>query len=250
MLTPISSSPTRPPTSPIVMLRVGPQQRLFAAHESILSASPFFAAHCTTQTPSPPPPSHPHITAPSKRIELPHEQPEVLSCILEYLYKGDYSPRLQHNPARGTWTLEDALPPPSSPALSPSAVIWHHSVNAPILRDTAVYCAATSYGLPALARLALRKQGLQAGIPASTILASARFAYAHTPDTESRLRAHYLALIIRCRGTFKKSGTMQVEMEQGGKLFFDLFVAMCNHMVSLGLACLFPIEWEAARGGC
>lgn len=24
---------------------------------------------------------------------------------------------------------------------------------------------------------------------------------------------------------------MQLEMEEGGKLFFDLFVAMCNHMV-------------------
>lgn len=24
---------------------------------------------------------------------------------------------------------------------------------------------------------------------------------------------------------------MQMEMERGGKLFFDLFVAMCNHMV-------------------
>jgi hypothetical protein len=24
---------------------------------------------------------------------------------------------------------------------------------------------------------------------------------------------------------------MQMEMEKGGKLFFDLFVAMCNHMV-------------------
>lgn len=55
----------------------------------------------------------------------------------------------------------------------------------------------------------------------------------HTPDTESKLRAHYLALIIRSRGTFKRSGTMQMEMERGGKLFFDLFVAMCNHMVSL-----------------
>lgn len=30
---------------------------------------------------------------------------------------------------------------------------------------------------------------------------------------------------------------MQAEMEKGGKFFFDLFVAMCNHMVSplLGL---------------
>lgn len=94
-------------------------------------------------------------------------------------------------------------------------------------------CAAAKYNLPSLQRLALRKQGLHTGIQCSTILASARFAYAHTPDTESKLRAHYLALIIRCRGTFKRSGTMQLEMEKGGKMFFDLFVAMCNHMVSL-----------------
>jgi hypothetical protein len=25
---------------------------------------------------------------------------------------------------------------------------------------------------------------------------------------------------------------MQMEMERGGLLFFDLFVALCNHMVS------------------
>ena len=52
-------------------------------------------------------------------------------------------------------------------------------------------------------------------------------------DSDSRLRAHYLALIIRSRKTFKRSGTMQMEMEMGGKLFFDLFVAMCNHVDDL-----------------
>lgn len=62
-------------------------------------------------------------------------------------------------------------------------------------------------------------------------MSSARYAYANTPDNDSKLRAHYLALIIRSRSTFKRSGTMQMEMETGGKLFFDLFVAMCNHMV-------------------
>lgn len=99
------------------------------------------------------------------------------------------------------------------------------------LRDTVVYCAAERYGLEELKRLALRKQGLQAGIDVATILRSAQYAYAHTPDSDSRLRAHYLALIIRCRKTFKRSGTMQAEMERGGsKLFFDLFVAMCNHL--------------------
>lgn len=92
-------------------------------------------------------------------------------------------------------------------------------------------CSAEKYGLDELKRLALWKQGLHFGIHCSTILTSARFAYANTPDTDSTLRAHYLALIIRSRSTFKRSGTMQMEMEQGGKLFFDLFVAMCNHMV-------------------
>ena len=96
---------------------------------------------------------------------------------------------------------------------------------------TKTSCAAEKYSLPVLRRLALRKQGLHTGIDVTTILASARYAYANTPDTESKLRAHYLALIVRCRGTFKRSGTMQMEMERGGKLFFDLFVAMCNHMV-------------------
>jgi hypothetical protein len=107
-------------------------------------------------------------------------------------------------------------------------------------------CAALHYALPELARLSLRKQGLQSGIQVSTILSSARYAYAQTPDTDSKLRAHYLALIIRSRNTFKRSGTMQMEMEEGGRLFFDLFVAMCNHVV-----CLSPIlSSDICLSGC
>ena len=94
-------------------------------------------------------------------------------------------------------------------------------------------CSAHRYNLPDLQRLALKKQGLQSGVQCSTILSSARFAYANTPASDSKLRAHYLALIIRSRNTFKRSGTMQMEMQQGGApLFFDLFVAMVNHLVS------------------
>ena len=100
-------------------------------------------------------------------------------------------------------------------------------------------CAAEKYRLEPLKRLALRKQGLHTGIQCNTILFSARYAYAHTPDTESKLRAHYLALIIRSRSTFKRSGTMQMEMEKGGNLFFDLFVAMANHIVRVFLLWYF-----------
>jgi hypothetical protein len=88
--------------------------------------------------------------------------------------------------------------------------------------------------LPDLQRLALRKQGLVQGLDCATVLRSARFAYSHTPPSDSRLRAHYLALIIRGRRTFKRSGTLQMEMQRGDtQLFFDVFVAMCNHIDDL-----------------
>ena len=229
-------------TSPIVTFTVGKEGRLFAAHEDVLSLSPFFAAACRGQ----------FLEAESKRIDLPDEEPEIFSCVLEYLYvclpvrysykyllttplqKGDYYPRLMHSKRQNSWELEDAVssPNPENPGGrgSVEATIYISSVGQYLLKDTVIYCAAEKYGLEELKRLALRKQGLQSGIEVSTILRSARYAYDNTPDTDSRLRAHYLALIIRCRKTFKRSGTMQTEMESGGKLFFDLFVALCNHV--------------------
>jgi hypothetical protein len=211
-------------TSPIITITVGREGRLFAAHEDVLCLSPFFAAACRGK----------FLEAESKRINLPDEEPEIFSCVLEYLYKGDYYPRLLHDKRRSTWELEDAVKSPNPETGggrgSVEATTYISSVGEHLLRDTVIYCAAEKYGLDELKRLALRKQGLQSGIEVATILRSARYAYDNTPDTDSRLRAHYLALIIRCRKTFKRSGTMQAEMESGGKLFFDLFVALCNHV--------------------
>lgn len=236
---PLPSSPSL--TSPIVTVAVGPDQRLFAAHEDVLVHSPFFASVIRDR--------FFEAAASSRRILLPDEEAEVFSAVLEFLYKGDYYPRLFHDRKRNTWTLEETSNPMESPKLnSPTSngggggggraanvesTIYHSGLGDRILRDTAVYCAASRYGLEELQRLALRKQGLQSGIEVSVILRSARFAYENTPDSDSRLRAHYLALIIRSRKTFKRSGTMQVEMEMGGKMFFDLFVAMCNHLDDL-----------------
>lgn len=114
---------------------------------------------------------------------------------------------------------------------SVESTVYHNGVGGVLLKDTVIYCSAEKFGLDELKRLALRKQGLQTGIQVDVILRSARFAYDNTPDQDAKLRAHFLALIIRSRKTFKRSGTMQMEMEIGGsKLFFDLFVAMCNHI--------------------
>ncbi|RMZ80232.1 hypothetical protein DV738_g2908, partial [Chaetothyriales sp. CBS 135597] len=207
-------------TSPIVTFVVGVEQRLFAAHEDVLCRSPFFAATLKGK----------FLDDSTKKVNLPEEEPEILSCVLEFLYKGDYYPRLLHDKRRNTWDLEDAQDDKNGGRGGSESTIRLPGVGGDVLRDTVVYCAAEKYGLDELKRLALRKQGLQSGIQVDVILRSARYAYDHTPDTESRLRAHYLALIIRSRKTFKRSGTMQMEMENGGKLFFDLFVAMCNHI--------------------
>jgi len=203
-------------------LCVGPEQRLFAAHEDILSSSPFFAAVCRGQ----------FLESTSKRVNLPEEIPEIFSSVLEYLYKGDYYPRLLHNKRRNTWELED-IEARAGGRGAVESTVYHAASEQALLKDTLLYCTAERYGLDELKRLALRKQGLQSGIQCSTILASARYAYANTPDNDSKLRAHYLALIIRSRSTFKRSGTMQMEMEAGGKLYDDIL--LCLFSLSLCL---------------
>ncbi|WYZ44199.1 hypothetical protein EsH8_VII_000635 [Colletotrichum jinshuiense] len=208
-------------TSAIVTLVVGKEQRLFAAHEDVLCASTFFQhALRINQTPD-------GSSAATKRISLPDEEPEIFSSVLEYLYKGDYYPRLVHNKRRNSWEIEQL----TNDGRGVESTVYHHGIDGDLLKDTVIYCAAEKYGLEELKRVSLRKQGLQSGIQCSTILASARYAYTNTPDSDSKLRAHYLALIIRSRSTFKRSGTMQLEMYNGGtQLFFDLFVALCNHV--------------------
>ena len=201
---------------------MGPDQRLFAAHEEVLCLSPFFDAALKGY----------YWGEESKKVVLPEEMPEVLSCVLEYLYKGDYYPRLIHNKRRNSWELEDAEDSQKGGGRGGvESTIFHPGLGGELLKDTAVYCAAGKFGLDELQRLALRKQGLQSGISVEAILRSARFAYNNTPENDSRLRAHFLTLIIRSRKVFKRSGTMQMEMQMGGSaLFFDLFVAMCNHI--------------------
>ncbi|KAE8356517.1 hypothetical protein BDV28DRAFT_145032 [Aspergillus coremiiformis] len=214
------------PATPIVTIIVSREQRLFVAHEEILCRSPFFRSMLKDEF---------VVEGVNKAVNLPDEEPEVLSCVLEFLYKGDYYPRLLRNNDTMSWELEDSQNDATLPGGrgSSEATMFHSAVGDVVLRDTVVYCAAEKYGLEELKRLALRKQGHQSGIPIDVILRSARYVYDNTPNSECQLRARYLAMIIRSRQNFKTSGTMQLEMEMGHPLFFDLFVAMCNHMDDL-----------------
>ena len=133
---------------------VGREHRLFAAHEDVLSHSSYFAAALKGN----------FLDGSAKKIELPDEEPEILSCVLEFLYKGDYYPRLLHNKRRNTWDIEDAQQETKKWWSRRTATSTIISLGAPVamsFRDTAVYCAADKYNLEELKRLALRKQGLQ-----------------------------------------------------------------------------------------
>lgn len=112
-------------TSAIITLCIGPEQRLFAAHEDVLSVSPFFSAALRGQ----------FMEAHAKRINLPEEIPEIFSSILEYLYKGDYYPRLMHNKRRNTWELEDAAENNGSRGVVESTV-HHLATGELLLKDT------------------------------------------------------------------------------------------------------------------
>lgn len=139
--------------SPIITLVVGREARIFAAHEEVLMKSPVLAAALRSQ----------YMEPTGKRITLPDEEPEVLSPILEYLYKGDYSPRLVHNKRRDTWEIES----------NDEATIFHQATGAEILKDTVIYCAAEKYKLDELKRIALRKQGLRKSSQHTHVLFSA-----------------------------------------------------------------------------
>lgn len=130
---------------------VGREQRLFAAHEDVLCISPFFQAACRGQ----------FMQSEAKRITLPDEEPEIFSSVLEYLYKGDYYPRLIHNKRKNSWELETG----DGGAGSVESTVYHHGVDGELLKDTVIYCTAEKYGLDELKRVALRKQGLRKSSP-------------------------------------------------------------------------------------
>lgn len=98
------------------------------------------------------------MEAQSKRITLPDEEPEIFSSVLEYLYKGDYYPRLVHNKRRNSWEIEHT---DETNRGAVESTVYHHGVEGELLKDTVIYCTAEKYGLEELKKVALRKQGLR-----------------------------------------------------------------------------------------
>ena len=110
--------------SAIITIAVGPSSRLFAAHEDVLTESPYFAQACRAQ----------FFEASGKRIDLPNEEPEVFSAVLEYLYKGDYSPKIAYDKKRASWFLED-----DGGVRGEDVVQFSNNVGGSVLKDTVIY---------------------------------------------------------------------------------------------------------------
>lgn len=144
--------------SAIVTLVIGQEQRIFAAHENVLCLSPFFQAVLQNQM----------MDSQTKKISLPDEEPEIFSSVLEYLYKGDYYPRLVHNKKRNSWELEEQPAEDAGAGGRAESTIYHQGVDGELLKDTVIYCAAEKYGLEELKRVALRKQGLRKFLSSSS----------------------------------------------------------------------------------
>jgi hypothetical protein len=113
-----------PLNSSIVTISVGATQRLFAAHEDVLCKSPYFQQACQAQ----------FFEPTNKRISLEHEDPEVFSAVLEYLYKGDYSPQLAYDKKRSSFYLSTRE---STSTKAPEVTVQYNGVS--ILKDTAIY---------------------------------------------------------------------------------------------------------------
>lgn len=117
-------------TSAIVTLAVGPDQRLFAAHEDVLATSPYLGSLCQEQ-----------FYETNKRIDLQDEQPEILSCILEYLYKGDYTPKLEFDKRRHSWSLESSAGAEVEVQTSTGQIVK-------VLKDTIIYVRSSPVTAP------------------------------------------------------------------------------------------------------
>lgn len=118
-------------TSPIITVCVGRDQRLFAAHEDVLSNSPYFQHIIQGQA----------WQGSPRQLSLPDEEPEIFSSILEYLYKGDYYPRLIIDKKRNSWSLEDGN---SAGRSSVETAVYVNGIGVSILKDTIIYVSLLS----------------------------------------------------------------------------------------------------------
>lgn len=64
--------------------------------------------------------------------------------MLEFLYKGDYYPRMEYDRRRRSYMLENAADP-SSRASTVESTVWVEGVETVVLKDTVIYVSVTPF---------------------------------------------------------------------------------------------------------
>ena len=149
--------------SPIVELLIGKGEEAatIAAHQAILTQSPFFAEQVAS------------LTGSRKRISMPDETLDAVGCFLQYQYTGEYFPRRLPSSAEG---LESD---PSAPAID--------DTGDQLLKHARVYTLAEKLRLPDLKTLAHSKIH-RINSTARGEIAYARYVYGNTPSADVTIR--------------------------------------------------------------
>ncbi len=73
----------------------------------------------------------------SATVLIPEDEPEIFSSVLEYLYKGDYYPRLELDKRRRTWQLEST--DMGTGAGTMENTVFINGLQVVVLKDTVIY---------------------------------------------------------------------------------------------------------------
>ncbi|KAI9710305.1 MAG: hypothetical protein M1820_002799 [Bogoriella megaspora] len=154
--------------SPIVELNIGAgdSATVLNAHEGLLIQSPFFAERCAQFSDN---------TA-RRVIQLPNEETDAMGCFLEYLYTGEYFPKLLGPATSSSTTLE----------IDPQFEVPDSSGQA-ILRHARVYTLASRFSIPALRSLAHAKIHRTESTARGEIV-YARYVYKETDTGDTTIR--------------------------------------------------------------
>ncbi|KAK6950532.1 hypothetical protein Daesc_008860 [Daldinia eschscholtzii] len=152
-------------TSPVVTLVVGSgeTETILAAHQALLTQSPFFSDACAAFTDDGSP----------RQIDLPNEELDAVGCFLEFLYTGDYFPRK----LPGQRLLEQD---PSIPAVD--------ETGEQLLKHARVYTLAEKFGMDKLKSLSSSKIHC-VNSTAKGEITYARYIYQYTNKEDTTVRA-------------------------------------------------------------
>ena len=151
--------------SPVVTLLVGPPERetTITAHQMFLSRSPYFQSIFST--------------SPTRTIQLPNEDLDAIGCFLQFLYTGEYFPRIIKNP-NGEEHLEEETGGSSNETDEDGNCLLKHA---------RVYTLAMKFGVSELKHLAHAKIH-RINSTAKGELAYARYVYANTLREDTTIR--------------------------------------------------------------